>query len=130
MFVYLIRKTLKHNSADLKPIAHLNVHRTRKRIVKSVESSSCAPTVDANVGTCPQFHGEDRPVMQYTVYTSPIGKHDTAQPDTDVTLPLPTPMLALQIEQYRAQLSVFPHGHQGPRGQNMLEEMEQELLLR
>jgi len=42
----------------------------------------------------------------------------------------PLPMLALQIEQYRAQLSVFPHGHQGPRGQNMLEEMEQELLLR
>jgi hypothetical protein len=130
LFVYLIQKTLKHNSADLKPIAHLNVHCTRKRIVKSVESSSCAPTVDANVGTCPQFHGEDRPEMQYTVYTSPIGKHDTAQPDTDVTLPLPTPMLALQIEQYRAQLSVFPHGHQGPRGQNMLEEMEQELLLR
>jgi len=68
--------------------------------------------------------------MQYTVYISPIGKHDTAQPDTDLTLPLPTPMLVLQIEQYRAQLSVFPHGHQGPRGQNMLEEMEQELLLR
>ena len=117
----------------MKPIAHLNVHRTRKRIVKSFESSSCAPTVDANVGTCPQFHGEDRPVMQYTVYTSPIGKHylsDTVQPVTDVTLPLPTPMLVLQIEQYRVQLSVFPHGHQGPRGQNMLEEMEQELLLR
>ena len=130
MFVYLIRKTLKHNSADLKPIAHLNVHCTWTSIVKSVESSSCVPSVDANVGTCPQFHGEDRPVMQYTVYTSPIGKHDTAQPDTDVTLPLPTPMLVLQIEQYRAQLSVFPHGHQGPRGQNMLEEMEQELLLR
>jgi len=72
--------------------------------------------------------------MQYTVYTSPIGKYfrsnNTAQPDTDVTLPLPTPILALQIEQYRAQLSVFPNGHQGPMGQNMLEEMEQELLLR
>ncbi len=130
MFVYLIRKTLKHNSADLKPIAHLNVHRTRKRIVKSVESSSCVPSVGANVGTCPQFHGEDRPVMQYTVNTSPIGKHDTAQPDTDVTLPLHTPMLVIQIEQYGAQLSAFPHGHQDPRGQNMLEEMEQELLLR
>ena len=71
--------------------------------------------------------------MQYMVFTSPIVKHyfsDTAQPDTDVTLPLHTPMLVLQIEQYGAQLSAFPHGHQGPRGQNMLEEMEQELLLR
>jgi len=130
LFVYLIRKTIKHNSADLKPIAHLNVHRTQKHIVKSVESSSCVPSVGANVGTCPQFHGENRLVMQYTIYISPIGKHDTAQPDTDVTLPLPTPMLVLQIEQYRAQFSVFPHGHQGPTGQNMLEEMEQELLLR
>ncbi len=110
MFVYLILKTLKHNSADLKPIAHLNVHRTRKSIVKSVESSSCVPSVGANVGTCPQFQGGDRPVMQYTVYTSPIGKHylsGTTQPDTDVTLLLPTSMLALQIEQYRAQLSLI-----------------------
>ena len=68
------------------------------------------------------------------VYSSPTGKHNgsdtTDGPATDATLPVPTHMLAVQFEQFRAQLSVFPHGHRGPRGHILLEEMEQELLLR
>jgi len=53
------------------------------------------------------------------VYTSPTGKHngmDTDPPDTDVTLPVPTHMLAVRFEEFRSQLSVFPHGHRGPSG--------------
>jgi hypothetical protein len=54
------------------------------------------------------------------VYSSPTGKHNgsdtTDGPDTDATLPVPTHMLAVQFEQFRAQLSVFPHGHRGHRG--------------
>ena len=67
------------------------------------------------------------------VYTSPTGKKNesnTDGPDTDATLPVPTHMLAVQFEEFRAQLSVFPHGHRGPRGHILLEEMEQELLIR
>jgi hypothetical protein len=72
------------------------------------------------------------------VYTSPtMGKNvnitygqNTDGPDTDATLPVPTHMLAVQIEDFRAQLSVFPHGSRGPRGHILLEEMEKELLLR
>jgi hypothetical protein len=72
------------------------------------------------------------------VYTSPtVGKNvnitygqNTDGPDTDATLPVPTQMLAVQIEDFRAQLSVFPHGSRGPRGHILLEEIEKELLLR
>ena len=55
---------------------------------------------------------------------------DQALPDTDATLPVPTHMLAIQAEELRAQLSVFPHGNRGPRGDrlfSLLEEMNQEL---
>ncbi len=34
-----------------------------------------------------------------------------ASPDTDATLPLPTPELARQAEDLRVHLSVFPNGH-------------------
>ena len=72
------------------------------------------------------------------VYTSPtVGKNvnvtygqNTDGPDTDATLPVPAHMLAVQIEDIRAQLSVFLHGSRGPRGHILLEEMEKELLLR
>ena len=55
---------------------------------------------------------------------------NTDGPDTDATLPVPTHMLAVQFEEFRAQLSVFPHGNSGPMGHILLEEMEQELLRR
>ena len=53
-----------------------------------------------------------------------------APPDTDTTLPLPIPKLARQAEDLQAHLSVFPNGHQGPSGDRLLAEMEQELLKR
>ena len=66
------------------------------------------------------------------VYTSPTEKNETNTEglDTDATLPVPTHLLAVQLEEFRAQLSVFPHGDRGPRSHILLEEMEQELLLR
>jgi hypothetical protein len=72
------------------------------------------------------------------VYTSPaFGKNvnitygqNTNGPNTDATLPVPTQMLAVQIEDFRAQLSVFLHGSRGPWGHILLEEMEKELSLR
>ena len=73
---------------------------------------------------------QDMPVDN--VYTSPTGgknETNTEGLDTDATLPVPTHLLAVQLEEFRAQLSVFPHGHRGP-GHFLLEEMEQELLLR
>ena len=66
-------------------------------------------------------------------YKSPVAKKkcgDQAPPDTDATLPVPTPILAIQAEELQAQLSVFPHGHRGPSGDRLLEEMNQELLKR
>ncbi len=58
---------------------------------------------------------------------------DQAPPDTDATLPVPTHMLAIQAEELRAQLSVFPHGNRGPRGDrffSLFEEIDQELMKR
>ena len=55
---------------------------------------------------------------------------DKAPPDTDATRPLSTPKLARQAEDLQAHLSVFPNGHQGPSGDRLLAEMEQELLKR
>ena len=67
---------------------------------------------------------------------SPVVKKkssDQAPPDTDATLPVPTHMLAIQAEELRAQLSVFPHGNRGPRGDrffSLFEEIDQELMKR
>ena len=36
---------------------------------------------------------------------------DQAPPDTDATLPVPTHILAIQAEQLRAHMSVFPYGN-------------------
>jgi hypothetical protein len=36
---------------------------------------------------------------------------DKAPPDTDATLPIPTPELARRAEALRAHLSVFPNGY-------------------
>ncbi len=55
---------------------------------------------------------------------------DKVPPDTDATRPLSTPKLARQAEDLQAHLSVFPNGHQGPSGDRLLAEMEQELLKR
>jgi hypothetical protein len=58
---------------------------------------------------------------------------DQAPPDIDTTLPVPTHMLALQAEDLQAQLSVFPRGNRGPRGNrlfSLLEEINQELVKR
>jgi len=66
-------------------------------------------------------------------YKSPVAKKkcgDQAPPDTDATLAVPTPILAIQVEELRAQLSVFPHGHIGHSGDRLLAEMNQELLKR
>ena len=148
---------LKHNSDDFKPVTPRNVHRTWKSSVKFVISSSrvchvidtpisTVTSLCTNVGTCPQFHSEERQVIQEmvqvlvvdNVYTSPaFGKNvnitygqNTNGPNTDATLPVPTQMLAVQIEDFRAQLSVFLHGSRGPWGHILLEEMEKELSLR
>ena len=67
------------------------------------------------------------------VNKTPVAKKkcsNQAPPDTDATLPVPTHMLAIQVEELRAQLSVFPHGHRGPSGARLLAEMNQELLNR
>jgi len=72
-------------------------------------------------------------LLYNAVYKSPVAKKkcgDQARPDTDATLPVPTPILAIQVEELRAQLSVFPHGHRGPSGDRLLAEMNQELLKR
>jgi hypothetical protein len=64
---------------------------------------------------------------------SPVAnKKDSAQapPDTVATLIVPTHMLAIQAEQLRAQLSVFPNGNRCPRGHFLLVEMNQELSKR
>ena len=37
--------------------------------------------------------------------------NEQALPDTDTTLPLPTPILAIQADDLQAHLSVFPNGH-------------------
>ena len=55
---------------------------------------------------------------------------DQAPPDTDATLPVPLHILAIQVEQLQAHLSVFPNGHQGPSGDILLAEMEMKLLKR
>jgi hypothetical protein len=55
---------------------------------------------------------------------------DKAPPDTDATLPLPTPKLARQSEDLQAHLSVFPNGHRCPSGDRLLAQMELELLKR
>ena len=105
----------------MKPVTCRDVHRTRKSSVKSVISLSyvchavdtpisTVTSLRTNFVTFPQFHGEEMQVMQEmvqdmavdNVYTSPTGKHngmDTDPPDTDVTLPVPTHMLAVQFEQ-------------------------------
>ena len=67
------------------------------------------------------------------VYKSPVAKKkcgDQAPPDIDATLPVPTPILAIQGEELQAQLSVFPHGHRGPSCDRLLAEMNQELMKR
>jgi hypothetical protein len=53
---------------------------------------------------------------------------DKRPPDTDATLPLPTPNLARQADNLQAHLNVFPNGHRGPSGDGLLAEMELELL--
>ena len=53
-----------------------------------------------------------------------------APPDTDATLPLPTPKMARRVEDLQAHLSVFPNRHQGPSGDRLLAEMELDLLKR
>ena len=55
---------------------------------------------------------------------------DKMPPDTDATLPLPTPELARQAEDLQAHLSVFPNGHRGPSSDRLLAERELELLKR
>ncbi len=42
--------------------------------------------------------------------------NEQASPDIDATLLPSTPILAIQEEDLRAHLSVFPNGHQGPSG--------------
>jgi hypothetical protein len=56
--------------------------------------------------------------------------NEQALPDTDTTLPLPTPILAIQADDLQAHLSVFPNGHRGPSGDRLLAEIELELLKR
>ena len=53
---------------------------------------------------------------------------DQALPDTDATLPVPTHILAIQAEEFRAHLGVFPNGHWGLSGDRLLAEMELDLL--
>ena len=49
--------------------------------------------------------------------------NEQAPPDIDATLPLPTPILAIQAEDLLAHLSVIPNGHRGPSGDRLLAEM-------